>query len=56
MMIFIWEIFVKGVSKGYVRAMTEHSAREQYYKKHGGASRYSGVGLDSIQAFKVSGV
>jgi len=52
-MIFIWEIFVNGVSKGYVRAMSEYSAREQYYMKHGGASRYSGIGMDNIQAFKV---
>ena len=53
MMIFIWEIFVKGVSKGYVRAISESSAREQYYMKHGSASRYTGVGLDNIKAFKV---
>jgi len=47
-MIFIWEVFVKGESKGYVRAMTESSAREQYYMKHGGASRYTGIGMDQI--------
>jgi len=52
-MIFIWEIFVNGVSKGYVRAMSEYSAREQYYMKHGGASRYTGTGLDSIKAVRV---
>ena len=53
MMISIWEIFVNGVSKGYVRAMSESDARKQYYMKHGSASRYTGVGLDNIQAFKV---
>jgi hypothetical protein len=47
-MIFIWEVFVDGVSKGYVQSMTEHGAREQYYMKHGGASRYSGIGMDQI--------
>ena len=52
-MFYSWEIFVNGVSKGYVRAMTEHSAREQYYMKHGSASRYSGIGLGNVQAFKV---
>ena len=53
MMIFIWEIFVNGESKGYVRSMSEYSAREQYYMKHGGASRYSGTGMDSIKAVRV---
>jgi len=53
MMICIWEIFVNNVSKGYVRAMNEHSAREQYYMKHGSASRYTGVGMDSIKAVRV---
>ena len=52
-MIFIWEIFVNGVSKGYVHAMGEYSAREQYYMKHGGASRYSGIGMNSIKAVRV---
>jgi len=52
-MIYIWEIFVSGSSKGYVRAMSEYSAREQYYMKHGGASRYTGTGLDSIKAVRV---
>jgi len=52
-MIYNWEIFVKGVSKGYVRAMSEYSAREQYYMKHGGASRYSGTGMDQIKAVRV---
>ena len=52
-MIFIWEIFVDGVSKGYVRSMSEYSAREQYYMKYGGASRYSGIGMDSIEAVRV---
>ena len=52
-MIYIWEIFVKGVSKGYVRSMTENGAREQYYMKHGGASLYSGVGLNQVSAVRV---
>jgi len=52
-MIFIWEIFVKGESKGYVRAMSEYSAREQYYMKHGSASRYSGTGMNQIKAVRV---
>lgn len=52
-MIYIWEIFVNGASKGYVRAMSEYSAREEYYMKHGGASRYTGIGLSSIKAVKV---
>ena len=52
-MIYIWEIFVKGESKGFVRTMTEHQARYQYYMKHGGASAYSGLGLDQIEAKRV---
>jgi hypothetical protein len=52
-MIFIWEIFVNGVSKGYVRSISESGAREQYYMKHGGASRYSGTGMNSIKAVRV---
>lgn len=52
-MIFIWEIFVNNVSKGFVRSMSESDARQQYYMKHGGASRYSGVGLDQIKAVRV---
>lgn len=52
-MIFFWEIFVNGISKGYVRSMSEYSAREQYYMKHGSASRYSGIGMDNITAVRV---
>ena len=52
-MIFFWEIFVNDVSKGYVRAMTERDARNQYYMRHGSASRYTGIGLDNITAVRV---
>ena len=52
-MIFIWEIFVKGQSKGYVHSMSEYSAREQYYMQHGGASAYSGLSLHQIEAKRV---
>lgn len=52
-MIFTWEIFVKGVSKGYVRSISQSGARDQYYMQHGGASRYSGVGLNQIKAVRV---
>lgn len=48
----IYEIYVHGISKGYVRAFSEYSAREQYYMKYGGASRYSGIGMDAIKVIK----
>lgn len=48
-----WEIFVNGISKGFVRALTENDARNQYYMKYGGASRYSGIGMNNIKAVKV---
>ena len=49
-MIYIWEIFVDNKSKGFVRSMTEYGAREAYYMQYGSASRYSGIGMDQIEA------
>lgn len=33
-----------------VAALTEHSARQKYFNKYGSASRYSGIGMDNIEA------
>ena len=52
-MIYTWEIFVDNKSKGFVRSMTEYGACEAYYMKHGSASRYSGIGMNQIEARKV---
>ena len=36
-----------------VTAMSEQSAREKYFNTYGSASRYSGVGMDQIEAKRV---
>lgn len=55
-MFFMWEIYVNGERSGFVRAMTEDQARTVYYAQHGGASRYSGIGMGQIKAVKVNTV
>lgn len=51
-MIYTWKIYVNGEYKGDVRSITEYHARNWYYMKQGGASRYSGVGMQHITAVK----
>jgi hypothetical protein len=52
-MIYLWEIFVEGVSKGYIRAFSENSAIDHYYMKYGSASKYTGLGRNQITAVRV---
>jgi len=52
-MINTWEIFVHGISKGFVRSISEYHARQWYYMNHGSGSRYSGISFDEIKAVKV---
>ena len=49
-MIYTWQIFVDGESKGFIEAMTEYSACEKFYLKHGGSSLYTGIGMSQIKA------
>lgn len=47
-------IFVDGISTNMiVAALSEYSAREKYYNVWGGASRYTGIGMDQIEAKKL---
>ena len=47
-------ILVEGVSTDIiVSAMTEYSAREKYFNNYGSASRYSGIGMDMIEARQI---
>lgn len=44
-------ILVDGISTDIiVSALTEYSAREKYYNNFGSASRFSGIGMDMIEA------
>ena len=52
-MIYTWKIFVNGEYKCDIRSMSEYHARHWYYMKHGGASKYSGIGFDQIKAIRV---
>ena len=44
-------ILVEGISTDIiVSALTEYSAREKYFNSYGSASRYSGIGMNMIEA------
>lgn len=51
-MIYTWEIFVDGISKGFIRSISEYHARYWYYMNYGSASLYTGVGFDQIKAVR----
>jgi len=47
-------IFVNGETTNLIiTALTEYSAREKYFNDYGSASRYNGIGFDSIEARKI---
>ena len=48
----MWNIFVNGVFYGTARSITRRGAIDQFYNKHGGASKYSGIAYNSITAEK----
>lgn len=53
-MFHLYEIYVRGMATGVcVHALSEFSAREQYYMRHGGSSAYSGIGMNNISAVAV---
>lgn len=51
-MIYLWSIYVDGQLRATVGAMTEQSAINKYFNQFGGASRYSGISRDSIEAVR----
>lgn len=44
-----YQVSVNGQFKGEIHALSEQSAKEKAYNVFGSASRYSGVGYDSIE-------
>lgn len=52
-MIHEWEIFVDGESKGFAAGVTEYGVIRQYFMRYGGASKYTGIGFDQIEAVKL---
>lgn len=52
-MIYEWELFVNGESHGFFSGITEYGVKQQYFMKHGGASKYTGIGFDQIEAVRL---
>lgn len=52
-MIYEWELFVDGKSQGFFSGITEYGVKQQYFMKHGGASKYTGIGFDQIEAVRL---
>ena len=52
-MIHLWAIHVDGVCHAVVPSLNESGAINMFYIKHGGGSRYSGIGYDQITAHKM---
>lgn len=52
-MIHEWEIFVNGESKAFVSGVTEYGVIQQYFMRYGGASKYSGIAMDQIEAVRL---
>lgn len=54
MMFYRYLIFVNGISTDImVTAMSKYSAEQKYFNTFGSASRYTGVGMNSIEARRV---
>ena len=53
-MIFTYKIFLDDNFLGYEYAMSEYSARQKAFNVHGSASRFTGVGMDSIRAVRIN--
>lgn len=54
MMFYRYLIFVNGISTDImVTAMSKYSAEKKYFNTFGSASRFSGVGMNSIEARRV---
>lgn len=52
-MIFQWQIFVDGEFKATVSSITEQGAIDFWYMHFGGASKYTGLGRDQIEAIRI---
>lgn len=47
----IYEIYLHGISKGFIKAWSESAARETYYMRHGDASGFF-FGYNDIKAIQ----
>ena len=52
-MIFQWQIFVDGEFRATVSSITEQGAIDFWFNHFGGASRYTGIGRDQIEAIRL---
>lgn len=51
-MIKHWNIYVDGKFMGCISCITEQGAIDKFYNLYGGASKYSGISRDSIEAIR----